>query len=1222
MAVKPSITPPSIQFKQVQQNPTIVVTSPQLPAFITGPCKEIVKAFDSNGNLNVNAKKGAYTQLPQTIPQSAFPSPRHNISEVTVEEDTIKAFMNFSGSVKELPINPGSAFLSSYNKATRATVRSGTSAGLTIVGTTLVFAIDNQVNANTANDVVVTFTGTNPLTPAQVCTQINTAFGDTVAEAVTLTGDTNPRVQLSSNTYGARSSVTIRGGGSANAVLGLGASGEERVEGSGFRGQEDNFGNDTLTPWIEWHRGAYFLNGTLTSWPATVKYVQRDEDGAETDTYTAAVTYGSTGTLDIKVGDVFFADGIQVNSAFIMKVEPTRFKLGTVNTTLSTYDLEGNLVTTVYDVSQVRLLTDPAPLAPRYGYFFARNLQPNSLAEAATLLGDFEGQPAEAAFILSTSAPTGPFSLAGLNLKVTVTKNGIEQDETIFVFTGGPFNDIPAVAAAISIPDVVATNSSGKLKLATVLTGEGQSIKLAANSTANSALNFSTASDTTDTGKDVEFVDMPAVITTDGNIFNLTLAAGNALNIGISTDYGVTFPTTRTHTSAGATYSTAALLAAALQADTAFIGTYLTVSSSGSEISITSTAKGRNVVLKVLTSTAVSPTKIAFTVGQLGNGQDELTGGVFKWGLNKRPKVYTTTFTSNSLISAINQINEAVGTTVAAVGGTNSAQLALTSDLVGYASEIKVISDTASQYMAQALGFDSGNNIAFGTGRPNPDAYLNLNKELVIGPEILRNPVTGYPFEPALGDLYIQYRGLRLDVSASALNAELLEISDEETLDDLLGPVTEENPLALGIFFALQNAPSTTIKALGVDEISSIYPEGTPAAYNRVIDFISSRDVFALAPLTTNDEVHSSFDTFVTDYADPDKNNSQKEMIVWINKKIPTRKVDTVVVSGLSATTPVSTVNQVNIDVNPASALLALGINPAVAIPYSSQLYLQVLVAGHLRNYSVSAVNSVNLTLRTSFSTGQNTDGFFSTTNLTEVLSNVSYSLKVRGAELLIPGSTQVDKNKVAETVNEIAQTFGNRRVRYVFPELVVAPVLGISKQIPGYYACAAYAGLTSSQPPQQPFSNLLIKGFTDVIKTSRYFSDTQLDVIAGGGVFILVNDKAGLPIYCRHQLTTDTTSLEVQEHSITVQLDAVVKLQRSRFRRFLGNRNLTQELLGEFSTVADATIKFLVNEAGTVDDIVIKNLSVNPKRKDGLILEEFVTPFYPLNNIQVYVYF
>jgi hypothetical protein len=1227
MPTNPPISAPNIKVYQVQQTQTNIVASPQLNPFIVGPCNEVIKAFNSDGSLNSDARKGPYEQLPQLISQTAFPSPRDNIDEITVYPDTIRVFSSFSGNTKELPINPGTSFLVSHNYATRACMRTLAASGYAVNGLTLVLCINNPLRANNSLDIAVTFSGTNPLTHAQVAAQINAAVGKTVAyEVGPLSGDINKRVEILSDVYGALSSITVRAGGSANALLGLAILTEDRVEGSGFRGQDDNFGGDTLTPWIEWFKGAYYSNAVSTTFPVGKQFGQKYEDDTFVNGYTAPVTYG-VGGIDIKVGDAFFADGIQVKSAEIMKVETSRFKLGTINPTLSVYDENGKPVSIVRDQVQITLLSDPVPFAPRYVYFVAQYLKTNGTPTAATLTGDNSGQPAEQAFIESTVAPVGPFALAGLNLKVTVTINDVEQNEVIYTFPGGTYATMAAVVTAIgsNIPGVVATNESGKLRLATTLFGKAQAISLASTSTANSTLNFSTVTNTTDIGKDVEFIDLPAVLTTFGNVFPMSFLAGDTLLIDVSTDGGLT-STTKTHTeAANITYMNIGALVTALQGDAGFVGTDFTVSNSGNELILTSVATGLLIQLIANPgSTMIGGAGIQYTASQMAHGQDEIQGKTFKFTLNDRPKIYTSVFQSNSLIDAISEINQSVGTAVAYTGGVNDDKLKLVSTLKGYASKVQIISDTTTLSSIFALGFEPSNDVAVGSGRPFPDAWLDSNFDLNIGAEILRNPVTGIPFDPALSTLYIQYTGLRKDVSPAAKSLEglPLELSSQEDLNTFLGPVSEENPLALGIYFAMLNAPNTIIKAMGVDEVSEVYPEGTPDAYQRVIDFSTTHEIYAIAPLSQEEAVHRLFATHVSYIADPLRENAQRERCVYINPKVPTRALNTLVSSGLAAITPIATVNQLNLDVNPSTALLNAGINPALPIPYSSQLFVEFVYNNEIKRYSVANVNGVVLTLRNTFSTGQNTDGFFEIVPLDYVVSNVSWSLSIRGNELVLPSSTTPDKNKIAQTVNQYAQTFKNKRISYVYSDTVIAPLDGLSKQIPGYYACAAYAGVNAYQRPQQPVSNFLINGFTGVVGTKGYFTEEQMNVIAGGGVMILVNEKSGLPIFARHQLTTDVSSVETQEDSIRRSLDTTSLLFRARLKQFLGNRNITPDLLSEIGTLIDSIKAFLIDSVGCLRDLKVVSLKENPNRKDGIVIELSVTVYYPLNQIDLYIYY
>ena len=120
----------------------------------------------------------------------------------------------------------------------------------------------------------------------------------------------------------------------------------------------------------------------------------------------------------------------------------------------------------------------------------------------------------------------------------------------------------------------------------------------------------------------------------------------------------------------------------------------------------------------------------------------------------------------------------------------------------------------------------------------------------------------------------------------------------------------------------------------------------------------------------------------------------------------------------------------------------------------------------------------------------------------------------------------------------------------------------------------------------------------------------------------ILVNDKAGLPIYARHQLTTDVSSIETQEDSILRAVDTVALLTRARVRQFLGNRNITPDLYSDLATLLDAIKSFLINDVGCLADFKVLSLAPSATRKDGVVLEIGLTVLYPVNQISVYLYF
>lgn len=1232
---------PGVEIIQEFRSASPTILRPTLVPCIVGVAKEIVEVTTSDGLLNANAKQGSYEQLPRTISQTSFPSPRDNIAEVDVEESTIRAFFQFGGSLRELDRDPGESFLNSHNFATRAAFRSDyflTSTGLALDGLILVLAIDITVPTNTTEDVTVTFSsdGSN-LTPDDVVDQINAAVGDDVASVITL--GANSRIQIASLTYGAASSVTIRAGGSANTVFGLSSGASEyRVTGSGLRAQ-DQSNNTTLSPWIEWTPGTYTVDDVATSLPAyeddtpaaVVGFGFLDGDDTFNVTFMESSTaFTGNNSLDLEVGDEFYADGNRPNtSAVVMKVETDRFKLGVVNTKLSTYDSDGNIVSAVYEASSVNTLLASVPFSPRYAWFMAKNLEVSTTAEAATLTGTVAGTAATAATITAPNAPDGvsPFALAGLTLKFDVTIDGVEQDTQTFTFTGGPFAALSDIVDAInagSLTGIFAhTNLAGtRLAISTDATGANQSVTLRDDSTGLVGVGFLAATEYSDDGSDVEFLDVAPVLTGGLQTFPFTAVVPETLVVQVSTDGGATWGTTRTftHAAAGPHADIAALLAAINTAgnwDGGTLPTQFTVSNSGNRLVITGATAGSLQALRIgSASTGIGVTsngELMFTSLQTDVGEENINGQSLKFKLNNRPKTYEVLFTSNSLIDAIASINEAVGWPVASVDETDEDKLVLTSGLLGYASKVEVVADNASSTRAaNALGFASGNTEATGTGRPNPDFYVDNTGSVNLGAEILRSQLTGIPYNPGTADLYLQYRGVRKDVSAVAAEPGLLRIDGVTTLESVLSPVNADNPLALGLFFAIINAPNLEIAGLGVDAVSAAEPFGTVAAFTRATEFLEAEEVYAIAPMTHSEEVHAIFKGHVETMSGSDQKG---ERILFVCPETPERRVNTVIASGLSGETT-ATPNQFVCDVNPTPGLVSAGFD-ALDLAVDDNVFLEVTVEGELRRYSLSSVNGVLATVRVSFATDENTDAFFSVKTLNEALVNADWSVKVRGTKLLIPGSTLPDKTAIAETIAAKANTLLQRRMYYVHPDTVVATVNGTEQNLPGFYLCAGIAGMVARFPPQQGFTNLAMTGFSGVVGSNDYFSNSQLNKIAGGGVYIVVQDSQGAPLVSRHQLSTNITTIETRELSITKVVDFCAKVLRTGLRNFIGQFNITQPFLDTLSTAIQGMLSFLV-ENGIIIGGELNNLIQSKEEPDVVLVDVTLDVPYPCNYIRL----
>ena len=1233
---------PGVEIIQEFQAASPTIVRPTLVPFVCGAAKEIVEVTTSDGLLNASAKQGAYEQLPRVISQTSFPSPRDNISEVDIDEASVKAFFQFGGSLRELERNPGESFLVAHNYAMRPAIRSApfvTGTGLDLNGKLLILAIDVTAPLNTTRDITVTFAsdGSN-LTPTQIVDQINDAVGEDVASVITI--GSNTKIQIASLKYGALASVTVRAGGSANTVLGFASAAVEyRLEGPGFRAQ-DLSNNTTLSPWIEWFSGAYLADDVDTAFPAydddipttAIGYGFLDAD----DEYTTSkvengTTFTGVSSLDLEVGDQFYADGVAPSSALIMKVEASRFKLGTLNTKLSVFDDDGNVVSAVYDAANVNTLFASAPFSPRYAWFMARGLETNDTAEAAELTGEVVGAAAETATIEAPDAAVYPLSLAGLTLEVDVTVDGVAMDTQTFTFSGGPFADVAAVVAAIGtdIEGVFAHTDEGgtKLALSTDVTGAEQSLTIKDSSTALAALGFVAATEYSDDGSDVTFVDVAPGITGTTQTFPWTGTDAETLEVQTTTDGGGTWSVARVFTwtvgTIGPHADIDALVAAlntAANWDGAALPTTFTVGKDGQKIKITSVATGSLAGVRIAstsTGIGVDPDgEIGFTSLQSDLGEENLNGLTLQFKLNKRDKVYSVVLTSDSLVDVVDSINDAVGWPVAAIGGEEDNQLVLTSTLKGYASEVEVLENEDTSKANAALGFGEDNLIATGSGRPNPDFSVDVSGNVVLGAEVLRSAMTGDPFDPGTADLYIQYTGLRKDVSAVAAEPALLRIDGVTTLTSVLSPIRSDNPLALGMFFALINAPNLECTGLGVDEISASEPYGTPAAFTRAAEFIESEEVYAIAILTHSETVAGIFNAHCTTMSGP---TQKGERILFYCPEVPDREVDDVIASGLSGNST-ATENQFIVDVNPTPGLVARDLDPAL-LTLDDQVYLELVVTtadgSEVRNYSVSSVSGTLVTVNTEFEDDENEDGFFSVETLDEALVNADWSLAVRGSRLLISGSTLPNKSLIAETVAAKATAYLQRRFYYVFPDQVKASIGGTEELLPGFYMCAAAAGMVAKFPPQQGFTNMPVVGFTGVVGSNDTYSTSQLNVMAAGGVYIMVQEAPGAPIICRHQLSTNLTSIETRELSITKVVDFCAKFLRIGLRNFIGTFNITQPFLDTLSTVIQGMLSFLA-ENGIINGGDLNNVIQDKESPDTVLVDVTLDVPFPCNYIRL----
>jgi len=497
-------------------------------------------------------------------------------------------------------------------------------------------------------------------------------------------------------------------------------------------------------------------------------------------------------------------------------------------------------------------------------------------------------------------------------------------------------------------------------------------------------------------------------------------------------------------------------------------------------------------------------------------------------------------------------------------------------------------------------------------GRPLANLRVTAVNDVLIKHDILRTS-DGYPVTNVKSLVYLTYTAVRKDVTALANDPGLLRFDDTVTLESSLSPITPDNPLGLGLFFALINAPGIQVTGLGVDAVSDDAPYGTVEAWTRAAEFLEGFEVYALALLTHDETVAQVFSTHVTVMSEPEQKG---ERIVLWNPATPTNELDTLVGSGTDG----DGLNTYTFDTkitNLTTLVQAAGINPIGTIPVDEGLFLDLSVDA--KHYSVKSISGSQVTVRVSageFASGENDDSFYATDTLPSPLISDIFSLRVRGAPLVTVSGAE-DKNKIAETVAQLGASFRNRRFWMTFPDRAAATIGGTELIVEGFYMNAAIAGLIGQQPPQQSFTNFPVTGFTRVLGSNDKFSEAQLNQMAGGGAYILIQEGASTPIFSRFAITTDLTSIETRTDSVTKVVDFTAKFMRRSLRNFIGRFNITQGFLDSLSTTIDGLIGFLI-ESGVLIGGSLDNIVQDEDQRDTVLIDTTIDVPIPCNFIKL----
>jgi len=428
---------------------------------------------------------------------------------------------------------------------------------------------------------------------------------------------------------------------------------------------------------------------------------------------------------------------------------------------------------------------------------------------------------------------------------------------------------------------------------------------------------------------------------------------------------------------------------------------------------------------------------------------------------------------------------------------------------------------------------------------------------------------TSATFPIMVGDIHVRYREL-MAAQAGVLGS----VRTPGDVLDYLGSPEVANPLALHANAAVTTAGGVPVYYIGVasDNLAG-YQEALKVAEN-------SRAPYSLVPCTLDNAVKGAIKAHVLSMSTPEIGMWR---IAWF---------------GANA------VDEGHVDVNAEEASLdGRNLTSADALFVSS---------------GVKAGDTVRI--------GYEFDAYdnevYKTYTIDAVLSETELRLLTvpdlpQGVDLKFEVWYNLTDSQLANAIAAEAGEHANRRIRLLWGE---NPRTSGIASVPMSVLAAAAAGQRASAAPHQPLTNVELDGI--VVDVPR-FGRQNLDVMAGGGVWIVTRDQNG-PAYNRHQVTTATTDINHREDSVTTNLDHISRDYRSALSGFYGRGNVSNEMVVMLEATMDQVESTIVSRiyprflGPQIQAIEERSVTRDPAVRDRITIKLVPVLPYPLNDLDL----
>jgi len=405
-------------------------------------------------------------------------------------------------------------------------------------------------------------------------------------------------------------------------------------------------------------------------------------------------------------------------------------------------------------------------------------------------------------------------------------------------------------------------------------------------------------------------------------------------------------------------------------------------------------------------------------------------------------------------------------------------------------------------------------------------------------------------------------------------------------IDDIknqYGPVHPWNPIGYGLNAAMSNAGSS-VYGIACDDDNA-------AAHTTALELLEGQDVYSLAPMS---QVSGVLALYPNHCQSMSTEANKRERICFVNPGIAWKD------SADAAATKYSAVSRDKTSEAAATAIVEK--DKRVFSVFPDMAYASMTVPMGMLDLAYFT-DSTNKTW-----SGTSVSGIQWCTDVQDTAGDPNTFIFVDGTQVFDGVTYYGDTKLTAVKMQALKDSATATHINVLMP-------------VPGYFMAAANAGLVSAKSPSAGHTNSSVSGVNRTWGGADLFSQSQLDTVAAGGRFIVEQLGNSAPLNIRHQMSTDRTSVESQELSITKAIDYVSKYVRDGVKPYIGSFNITASFLKLVKTVLNAQGSFLRSE-NILDDFKVVKVEQNPSQKDQVLVEISVLVQYPVNYIKISLQF